>query len=265
VTQDPPPSDPTQGGKHGRRRGDIELRVPRFTPGNAATKILLAVLRHSRFRAPDDLRNRGFSRVEFSSRNGAMRITLHVAQHGVGDEWFAPRVGNIASASFGVDLEDGPSLAVFDTGRGRIGAPRQVSPRSLEDPDSALSIVVGLVPGALALGARAAGDPGVGAVLARAFPALTTQARRWHGSAADESIRIANLESSPQHGSSCFIRLGRMDRRFTPPPLSDRVSHALRWQHVVDLLQAATGDIDDAWNDFAGRHGISTRPVPPQP
>jgi hypothetical protein len=235
---------------------DIELRVPRFTPRNVVSTAIFAALRRSRFRAPDALQMLGFSSVEFASRNGSTRITLHIGDVTDGTPWFVPRAGNIASVLLGVVPADGPSLAVFDTGRGRIGAPLLVSPRSLDDPDSALSIAVGLVPGILALGGRAAGDPLVGSTLAKAFPALATHARRWHGTESDGSIRIAHLESLLPHGSSCFIRLGREDRRFEPPPYGN-VPHAQRWQYVVDKLQAAAGDIDGAWTGFAGRHKIS--------
>jgi hypothetical protein len=86
--------------------------------------------------------------------------------------------------------------------------------------------------------------------MAAAFPQVTEQARRWHGTAAAEYIRIANLNAYLSDGETCFIRTGRNDREFDPPPWTDGVTHAQRWQYVIDMTHTVTGDVIAAWRVF---------------
>jgi hypothetical protein len=215
------------------------------------TKKAMALLGISRRRASSELLDLGFQRVEFSTTAGATWITLHKALKGNPTTLFNAASGNIAAVRPANSSSSGsPELTVFDTGRDRIGATRIPSPRSLDDPDSPLSRLAALAPGILKLSARAAHVPQIGGLMAAAFPQVTEQARRWHGTAAAENIRIANLNAYVSGGETCFIRTGRNDREFDPPPWTDGVTHAQRWQYVIDMMHTVTGDLGAAWRVF---------------
>jgi hypothetical protein len=240
-------------GGRGKRAGDVEVQAPSFVPSNLLTKKAMAFFRSSRHRAPSALLNLGFQRTEFSEHHGITFVTLYKAAKGASSMRFNPSSGNIATVLLPRAASDCTELAVFDTGRDRIGATRIPSPRSLDDPDSTLSRLMELAPEILKLAGRAAHVPQIGAAMAQSFPPLVEQARRQHGTAADESIRIANLDISLPGGSSCFMRTGRDDRVFDPPDWTDGVAHAERWQHVVDMLFTVMGDVKTAWDEFIMR------------
>jgi hypothetical protein len=237
-------------GGGGKRAGDVELGAPSFIPSNLLTKKVTAFLRISRRRAPSELLKLGFQRTEFFKKRGMTIVTLHRAKKGASSTRFNPTSGNIAAVLLPGSFSDCSELAVFDTGRDRIGATRIPSPRSLDDPDSPLSRLLEVAPNLIQLGAHAAHSPQVGSLMAKAFPLLTEQARQQHGTSTNEDIRVANLEISLSSKASCIIRTGRGDREFDPPDWTDGVTHEQRWQYVMDMLGAVTADLNAAWNDF---------------
>jgi hypothetical protein len=235
----------------GERAGDIAIKAPRLVPSNFLTKGALNVLQVSRRRAPIELLELGFQRVGFRSKEGSAQIILHKASVGDSTAKFNRDSGNIAAVRLAVSGPDaGPELAVFDTGRTRIDATRIPSPTSLDDPDSPLSILAKAAPEVLKLGARAAGMPQVGSLLAAAFPPATKQARRLNGTATDEGIRIADLGSMLSKREAFFARIGRDDRELDPPPFAEGKSPAEQWQYVIAMLNTVTDDVYFALTEF---------------
>jgi hypothetical protein len=221
-------------------------------PTNFLAKKTMAFLRISRRRAPWELRELGFQRVEFSISEGSMWITLHKGATIDSTTRFNPSSGNIAAVTipdagrvFGAS-----ELAVFDTSRSRIGATRIPAPTSLDDPDSPLSRLVEIAPEIFKLAGRAAHAPQVGSLIAAAFPKITQQARRWRGTATIQGIRIADLQRNLHRRESCYIRTGREDREFDPPAWISGASQAERWQHVIDMLHVVSIEVENAWNEF---------------
>jgi hypothetical protein len=222
------------------------------TPTNFLAKKTMAFLRISRRRAPWELRELGFQRIEFSVSEGCTWITLHKGSAIDSTTRFNPSSGNIAA----VTIPDGPhvfgssELAVFDTARSRIGATRIPAPTSLDDPDSPLARLTEIAPEIFKLAGRAAHAPQLGSLMAAAFPRITQQARRWRGTATIHSIRIADLQRYLPSREICYIRIGREDREFDPPPWISGASQAQRWQHVIEMLHAVSMDVQAAWTEF---------------
>jgi hypothetical protein len=240
----------------GQRKGDIEIDVPRFIPANLLTKKIGAFLGVSRDRAPNDLLYNGFQRVEFTTNEGATWIILHKAINVDSSVQFNPVSGNIAAVILAGSDSRRPKLAVFDTARDRINATRIPSPTSLDDPDSPISKVAQLAPWVLKIAGRVAHVPGVGGMMAAALPRVIVQTRRIRGTAADASIRIADLEIKLPENAACFARIGRDDRKFDPPQRGEE-SQEEREQYVNDMLNAVESDVAAAWREFAATPDIT--------
>jgi hypothetical protein len=238
-------------GGGGEREGDVAMKAPAFVPGNFLTKKALDFLGVSRRSAPIALRENGFQSVGFAVKEGSVRIILHKATRGDSSSRFNRDSGNIAA----VRLTSGsshaePELAIFDTGRASIDATRIPTPTSLDDENALVSKLAKAAPEIFKLGARAAGVPQVGGLLAAAFPIATEQARRWHGTAADESIRIADLRSSLPSRGVLFARIGRDDRELDPPTYMSGAGAPEQWQYVVTMLNTVAADVTTALNEF---------------
>jgi hypothetical protein len=233
-------------GGSGERAGDVAVKVGSIVPSNTLTKAALAKLRVSRKRAPSDIRAIGFSRIEFSSREGLTLVALHKGQAGASSANFNPHSSNIGA----VQVLGEPELAVFDVGRERIGATRIVSTQSLDDQDSAASIALELAIPAIHLAALAAGDPGIGRKLISAIPEAVYQGRLLHGTLADEQVRIAQMQRALAPGTTLFIRIGRTDRGLDPPDWMDGATHSSRWTYVLQMLDTLTTDVMDALTAF---------------
>lgn len=243
---------PLVPGGHGVREGDVAVQSVGPVPTSFLTKKAMAFLRISRRRAPGELRELGFQRVEFSVSEGSTWVTLHKGSTIDPTTRFNPSSGNIAAVTIpdAARVFGRSELAVFDTARSRVGATRIPAPTSLDDPDSPLSRLAEIAPEIFRLAGRAAHAPQVGSLMAAAFPRVTQQTRRWRGTATIHGIRIADLQRKLSSRESCYIRTGREDREFDPAPWISGVSQAQRWQHVIDMLQAVSKDVEDAWNEF---------------
>jgi hypothetical protein len=212
-------------------------------PGNFVLRTVAGALGISRRRTSMAIRELGFDWIELSTRQGATSVTLHISITIESSQRFNPRSGNIAA---GRRASGDPDLSVFDTGRLRIDALRQVGRQSLDDPGSALAKLAKIAPGLLSVGSQAAGAPGVGAALAKAFPTALEGARRLHGSSTDYEIRIARLDVQVDPRSSLFLRIARDDRVIEAPPRSGGYDHQERCQYVFDMLATLRADLDGA-------------------
>jgi hypothetical protein len=226
----------------GLRPGDEAIRVPRYMPGNLVLKKAAGALGISRRPTSTAIRELGFDWIEFSTRQGATSVTLHISITIESSQRFNPSSGNIAA---GRRASGGPDISVFDTGRLRIDAPRQVGRQSLDDPASALAKLSKIAPGLISVGSHAAGAPGVGAALAKAFPTALEGARRLHGSSTDYEIRIARLGVQVAPRSSLFLRIARDDRVIEAPPWSGGYDHQ-KGQYVFDMLATLRADLHGA-------------------
>ncbi len=239
----------TQIGPGGRRLGDVVLQVPDRVPRNLVTKAILASLRISRRRAPQDLKEIGFARVEFELNQGATRVTLYVASKGAPNERSNSRTSNIASGTL---RYEGLEITVFDEGRGRIKATRTVSPSSLDDPDSLAAIALQIGTAGLKLSVKAAGNPAIAGKIISAIPLLTQKAREMHGTATNEQIRVARHETELKAKSTCLIRTGRTDRILDPMPKTSGATHAQRQSYVLGVLLQIGRDLQEV---LANVHG----------
>ena len=157
---------PCVDGISGLREGDVRVGVSSFIPHRSITKAVSAVFRVSIHRAPKEIREIGFQRIEFaSSDEGLTNVILHKASSGAPNERFNNHSGNIATVIHTTE----PNLSVFDTGRGRIGVTRSVSITSLDDPDSISSIAAQLSQAALEVAGHLALVPAAGKVIASAI------------------------------------------------------------------------------------------------
>jgi len=238
---------PFLSGNSGPRQGDVVVRASRFIPTNPLARMVSARIRVSKRRAPDEIREIGFQQIEFSSSDrGLTQVVLHKAERGTPNERSNNHSINIATV-----LQVGePQLAVFDTARERIGATRSVSTTSLDDPDSLASIALEIGQAALRVAARLASVAPAGDVVASAIPRIADVGRTLHGTSADETIRVAQLDRLLEGGNTLFLRTRRTDRMLDPPPYMDGYGHEQRCRYVGKMLGELTKDIENAMNQF---------------
>ncbi len=241
------PLVPNGGGK---RKADVEVRAPRFAPGNVVARTATAFVNQSRRAAPEQLRRLGYSSVEFSTPGGATCITLHIGEHGDGASKFNDKTGNIATVLLAGGDPALSELFVFDTARSRIGATRLVATTSFDHPESVVSKVARLIPAAGQVAGQVAGLPAVGRLIGPLFTGTVKAARKVRRTTSNPKIREAKLTVKMPADGACFMRTGRKDRPFEPSD-EDGESHSERRHALAGIVDTATQDVVSALDEFS--------------